>query len=44
MSTLMNLIVIAAAGLMLTLSACNTVEGIGKDMKSAGKTVEDAAK
>lgn len=27
-----------------TLSACNTVEGIGKDIKSAGSTVENTAK
>lgn len=27
---------------MLFVSACNTVEGAGKDIKSAGKAVEDA--
>lgn len=27
----------------LALSACNTVEGVGKDIKSAGKTIENAA-
>ncbi len=27
----------------LTLMACNTVEGLGKDIKSAGDTIEDAA-
>lgn len=26
------------------VSACNTVEGLGRDVKSAGKTVEEAAK
>lgn len=26
------------------LSACNTVEGVGKDVKSAGETVADTAK
>ena len=31
------------AGLAL-LAACNTVEGLGKDVKSAGEAVEDAAK
>ncbi len=32
-----------AAGIALAaLSACNTVEGMGKDIKSAGKTVEKA--
>jgi predicted small secreted protein len=25
------------------LAACNTVEGAGKDIKSAGDTIEDAA-
>ena len=25
------------------LCACNTVEGIGKDVKKAGETIEDAA-
>jgi len=28
----------------LTLAACNTVEGAGKDLKSAGDAVEDTAK
>jgi len=28
----------------LIVSACNTVEGAGKDVQSAGETVEDAAK
>lgn len=27
-----------------TLSACNTVQGIGKDVKKAGEAVENAAK
>jgi predicted small secreted protein len=26
-----------------TLSACNTIEGAGKDIKSTGKAIEDAA-
>jgi entericidin B len=34
-------LMIAAA--MLALAACNTVEGIGKDVKSAGEAVEKAA-
>lgn len=29
---------------MLALSACNTVEGAGRDVQSAGEAVEDAAK
>lgn len=27
----------------LTLSACNTVEGLGRDVSSAGETVADTA-
>lgn len=27
----------------LALAACNTVEGMGEDVQSAGETVEDAA-
>ena len=30
-------------GSALILSACNTVEGAGKDIQSAGETIEDAA-
>jgi predicted small secreted protein len=26
------------------LAACNTVDGIGKDIKKAGESIEDAAK
>jgi predicted small secreted protein len=26
------------------LSACNTIEGIGKDLKKVGESVEEAAK
>ncbi len=46
MSTFRPLIAaLVAAGIAATtLSACNTVEGVGKDMKSAGKKVEDLAK
>lgn len=28
----------------LTLSACNTVEGAGKDIQKGGEAIEDAAK
>lgn len=31
-----------AAGIML-IAACNTVEGVGEDVQSAGKAVEKAA-
>jgi predicted small secreted protein len=33
--------IIAAA---LALAACNTVEGIGKDVKKSGEVIEKAAK
>jgi len=36
---------IALAGItLLALSACNTIEGAGKDVKAAGQAVENAAK
>ncbi|CAG1017294.1 hypothetical protein BURC_01935 [Burkholderiaceae bacterium] len=36
-----NLLLIAAA--VLSLAACNTIDGIGKDIKKAGESIEDAA-
>lgn len=33
----------AALGCALLISACNTVEGVGRDVESAGETVADAA-
>lgn len=35
---------IALAAGSLALAGCNTIEGIGKDVKSAGKRVEKEAK
>ncbi len=32
-----------ALGTALLLAACNTVEGAGRDLQSAGDAVEDAA-
>jgi predicted small secreted protein len=29
--------------LLMPLAACNTVEGVGQDIKSVGDTVSDAA-
>lgn len=29
--------------LLSTLTACNTVEGVGRDVKALGNTVEDSA-
>ncbi|HOX68118.1 MAG TPA: entericidin A/B family lipoprotein [Burkholderiaceae bacterium] len=34
----------ALAALVVFLTGCNTVEGIGKDVQRAGEVVEDAAK
>jgi predicted small secreted protein len=31
------------SGLMLALAACNTVEGAGRDVKSAGQAIENTA-
>ena len=42
MKTLIALVFTLVAA--LGLSACNTMEGIGKDVKKAGSTIEDAAK
>jgi predicted small secreted protein len=39
--TVRNLLLIAAA--VLVLAACNTIDGIGKDIKKAGESIEDAA-
>lgn len=33
----------AFASLMLLVAACNTVEGAGEDLQSAGSAVQDAA-
>jgi predicted small secreted protein len=40
MQKLLGMILVAGA---LLVSACNTVEGAGKDVKSAGETVANAA-
>jgi entericidin A len=34
---------VALAGLTIGLAACNTVEGVGKDVKATGSAVEKAA-
>ena len=35
--------VLLLASIVLALSACNTIEGVGKDVQKAGEAVEDAA-
>jgi len=39
-----KLIILAAIAASLTVAACNTVEGAGKDVSSAGHAVSDTAK
>jgi len=38
------LITLAALAAVLGLSACNTMEGLGKDITAAGDKIEEAAK
>ncbi|MDO5653990.1 MAG: entericidin A/B family lipoprotein [Brachymonas sp.] len=38
MTTLLGVLAVA-----LTLSACNTVKGVGRDVKAGGQAVENAA-
>ena len=41
----MKALLLAVVGFaVLSLSACNTVEGAGKDVKAGGQAVENAAK
>ena len=35
---------IFAATIVLALSACNTVQGVGQDIQKGGQVLEDAAK
>ena len=39
-----RIVVLWLAACALTLTACNTVEGMGKDIKKAGETIEKAVK
>jgi predicted small secreted protein len=34
---------LALFGVAISLAACNTVEGVGKDVKATGQTIEKAA-
>ena len=38
-----KVIVLAAAAAALFVAACNTVQGVGKDMQAAGKAVSTTA-
>ena len=37
-----KLLMLAAA--LFVLAGCNTIDGIGKDIKKAGESIEDAAR
>ncbi|OYX05221.1 MAG: entericidin EcnAB [Caulobacter vibrioides] len=39
-----KLVILAALAASLSVAACNTVEGAGKDVSSAGKAVTDTAR
>lgn len=39
-----NIVVLMAAAAALLVSACNTVEGAGKDVTAAGQAVTDTAR
>jgi predicted small secreted protein len=39
-----NMIVLMAAAAAMLVAACNTVEGAGKDVTSAGQAVTDTAR
>lgn len=41
---LKKIVTLAFVASGLTLAACNTVEGAGKDVESVGETVEETAK
>jgi predicted small secreted protein len=36
-------LIVAALALTLLASACNTVRGVGRDLESVGKAVENSA-
>ncbi len=38
-----KIIVLAAAAALMTVAACNTVAGVGRDAQAAGEAVEDCA-
>jgi predicted small secreted protein len=39
-----KIVVLAAAAIAMLAAACNTVEGVGKDVTSAGRAVTDTAR
>lgn len=39
-----KIVVLAAAAAALLVSACNTIEGVGRDVSAAGRAVTDTAR
>lgn len=39
-----KIVVLAAVAAALLVSACNTVEGVGRDVSAAGRAVTDTAR
>ncbi len=39
-----TLLILASMMLAASLSGCNTVEGVGKDVKAVGRTLAEAAR
>ena len=39
-----KIVVLAAAAASLLLPACNTIEGVGRDVSAAGRAVTDTAR
>ncbi len=37
------IMLLALLGVAISVAACNTVEGVGKDVKATGQTIEKAA-
>ena len=35
--------IVALAGIVLAAAGCNTIEGVGKDVKATGNAIEKAA-
>jgi len=42
--TMRKIVVLAAAAAALLVSACNTIEGAGRDISAAGRAVSNTAK
>lgn len=38
------LMLVTVAAVVIALSGCNTMEGVGKDIETAGENIQDGAK